>query len=52
MTGEIFQNELVGIPADYNYKTIHDQLFDGNNGYICSKDEILKEIKVFIQQSQ
>ena len=52
MTGENFQNELPGIPADYDYKTIHSQLFGGNNGYICGKNEILKSIKAFIQQSQ
>lgn len=50
LTGERFLNELDGIPADYNYKTIWDKTFGGNNGYICSKEDVLKSIKAFVDK--
>lgn len=64
--GEIYQhlyhhefiNELKGIPANYNYKTIHSALFndkvckDNNNfkdDYICSKSTLMQQIKAFVK---
>lgn len=49
LTGEKFSNELSGIPADYDYRTIYAESFGGENGYICSKREILNEIKKFVE---
>lgn len=49
LTGEEFRNELSGIPADYDYRTIYAEDFGGENGYICSKKEILNEIKKFVE---
>lgn len=49
LTGEEFRNELSGIPADYDYRTIYAEGFGGENGYICSKKEILNEIKKFVE---
>ena len=49
LTGEEFINEITDTPADYNYKTIYDKVFGGNNGYICDKIKILEEIKKFIE---
>lgn len=48
LTGERFVNELSGTPADYDYRTIHNDVFGGNGGYIADKQFILKEIKDFI----
>lgn len=48
LCGEEFINELNAIPARYDYKTIHDSFFGGKNGYICSKTEVLKNIKDFV----
>lgn len=48
LTGEVFVNELGGIPADYDYKTLYANMFGGNDGYICDKEMILREIKAFI----
>ena len=50
LSGKQFVNELAGKPADYNYKTIHYNLFGGKDGYICNKDEILKKIKEFVEK--
>ena len=49
LTGEEFVNELAGIPADYDYRTIHDGLFGGDNGYIIGKQEVLRQIESFIR---
>lgn len=50
ITGEPFENELPSTPANYDYKTIHDELFGGENGYIMTKDEVLKSIKSFVSK--
>lgn len=50
LTGNEFINELAGIPADYDYRTIHDGLFGGKNGYICSKDSVMNDIRVFVER--
>ena len=49
LSGEAFINELDGIPADYDYKTIHAEKFGGKNGYISDKSHILGEIKEFVK---
>ena len=48
LTGEEFVNELDGIPADYDYRTIHDAAFGGSSGYISDKAKVLKDIKRFV----
>ena len=48
LTGEGFVNELSGMPADYGYRTLYDTAFGGMGGYICSKQDILDEIKEFV----
>lgn len=49
LTGDDFINELGRTPADYDYRTIHADLFGGKNGYICDKKHILEEIKEFVE---
>lgn len=51
LTGEEFINELTSIPAYYDYRTVHDKLFGGSNGYICSKIKVMKEIKEFVENN-
>ena len=48
LTGEKFENELEGVPADYDYKTLYAGEFNGENNYIENKVEILEEIKRFV----
>lgn len=50
LTGEKFVNELDGTPADYDYRTIHDTVFRGRNGYVATKEQILKDIKSFVRK--
>lgn len=47
LTGEEFINELNGLPIYYDYKTVHANLFNGKDGYICNKESVLKDIKLF-----
>lgn len=49
LTGEDFINELSGVPANYNYRTIYGNVFGGENGYICDKIQICKDIESFIR---
>lgn len=51
LTGDDFVNELDGIPADYDYKTIYDSIFGGKNGYICNKEEVIKDIRGIINEN-
>lgn len=46
-----WENILEGQPAKYNYKTVYDKIFDGQNGYIFNKKEILDDLKSFIQKN-
>ena len=48
LTGEEFENELNGLPANYDYKTAYAEVFGGTNGYICDKETVLKEIRKFV----
>ena len=49
LSGEDFVNELPGKePAFYDYRTIHDGLFGGSNGYIKNKAKVLEEISDFV----
>lgn len=49
LTGGEFVNELGGIPANYDYRTIHAGLFGGEKGYICDKACIMTAIKRFVE---
>ncbi len=49
LTGEEFVNELDGVPANYDYRTIHAAEFGGRDGYIADKEQILKRIKEFVE---
>lgn len=48
LTGDRFINELGGTPANYDYRTCYAEVFGGANGYICSKNEVLYDIKSFV----
>lgn len=52
LTGEIFVNELSKPVPYFNYKTKYDKLFGGKDGYMMSKDMVLKDIKQFVGKEQ
>ena len=45
---ENFKNELNKKVPSYNFKTVYDKLFGGENGYIVNKEEELNDIKKFV----
>lgn len=49
LEGKSFVNELGATVADYDYRTLYADVFGGKDGYICSKDEILAQIKAFVR---
>lgn len=50
LTGEEFRNELSGKPSYYDYKTIYAEMFLGKNGYICTKEQIVRDIEKFVRK--
>ncbi|MEG0240054.1 NAD(P)-dependent oxidoreductase [Anaerorhabdus sp.] len=44
-----FVNEVTNVIPHYDFKTSYDYLFNGSNGYLFSKSQVMKEIKEFIQ---
>ena len=48
--GEEFMNHVAGPPADYDCRTIYDALFGGRDGYICGKEDIIRQIKTFVEE--
>ncbi|MDE6621916.1 MAG: NAD(P)-dependent oxidoreductase [Lachnospiraceae bacterium] len=49
LTGEVFKNELKGTPEKYDFRTTYASKFGGRAGYICSKEEIMADIKMFVK---
>ena len=50
LEGKKFQNIISNNPPYYDFKTKHDILMGGKRGYIFDKDNVLAEIKTFIQE--
>ncbi len=51
LTGSAFTNKLGGTPAFYDYRTIYSDIFGGANGYICSKEDVLEQIRRFVNNA-
>mgnify|MGYP003291302991 CR=1 FL=1 len=52
LTGNEFVNEILPVPAYYNYRTVYYDIFNGRNGYINSEIQVLNQIKDFIAKQQ
>ncbi len=48
LEGKSFSNNILETPLSYNFKTLYDKEFGGERGYIFTKEEMLKQIKEFI----
>lgn len=44
-----FNNEIASVIPNYNYQTKYAKLFKGKNGYIFTKNEVLDDIKRFVE---
>lgn len=49
---EKFYNIIGDYPVLYDYQTLYAKLFGKTGVYIMSKDEVLKDIKRFVEQMQ
>lgn len=49
LTGQVFKNELKGTPIKYDFRTTYASKFGGKGGYICSKEEVLADIRLFVK---
>jgi len=47
--GKEFINELSNNAIEYNMKTKHANLFNGENGYIYNKEYLLEDLKKFVE---
>lgn len=45
-----FVNELPRTPARYDFRSRYAELFGGRDGYIFSKEQVLAEIKTFMEE--
>lgn len=52
LTGKNFVNELEGIPADYDFRTVFGSLLGGDHFYIDSAEHVLEQIKNFVEEMQ
>lgn len=50
LTEKTFENKILDEPLKYDFKTKYFKEFNGNNGYIMSKKEILEDIKKFVKK--
>ncbi len=48
--GEAFVNEIAAAPPLYDFKTKYAELFGGKDGYICTRESVLKDIADFVRE--
>ena len=48
VTGKEWSNELQKEPFDYDLKSVYADLLGGSDGYLCNRDEELRDIKQFM----
>ena len=51
LTGKEYKNELPGKSAEYDYRTCHAKLYGKEGPYLCTKDEVMQEIREFVNGS-
>lgn len=52
LKGREFVNNLSDAPANYDYRTIYDHVWNGIDGYIANKKTIMDEIKQFVRNEE
>lgn len=51
LRGEVFENLVATIPPLYDYRTKYSKEFGGADGYIYSKEQVLREIRDFVREN-
>ena len=49
ITDRPFVNELNGVPASYDYRTVHAERFGGSGGYVENKMSVMEQVKRFVK---
>lgn len=49
LTGEDFVNEISDRPAYYDYRTRYDAVFGGRDGYLMTKQQVLRDLREFVR---
>ncbi|MDP2161950.1 MAG: NAD-dependent epimerase/dehydratase family protein [Flavobacterium sp.] len=49
--GKNFSNEILSNPPHYNFYSIHSKRFGNLDNYLKGKEEVLNDIKIFIQKN-
>lgn len=52
LTGAEFMNELPKAIPHFNYKTKYAHLWNGTDGYICTKKEVLEDVKKYVKAQE
>ena len=52
LCGRPFVNEVGQKPFNYNYRTKHDTCFGGENGYIYNREQVLSDLKPFVEEAK
>lgn len=48
LANKSFNNEIAEKPIYYDYRTKYDKLFDGGNGYLMNREQVLEDIARFV----
>ncbi len=48
VTGQAFVNEISESPICYDFRTIYDREFGGNNGYIFDRQKVIDAVRAFV----
>lgn len=49
LKGGSFVNEVSAVPFDYDLRSLHAEALGGQNGYLCTEEEELDDIKTFME---
>lgn len=52
LRGREFDNKVAAVPPYYDYRTKYSREFGGENGYLYTKQQVLEEIKGFIEANR
>ncbi len=47
-----FRNELASLPASYDFRSIHSRKWGGADGYLYSREQLLKGLREFVRTYQ
>lgn len=52
VNGKEWVNELAAVPFDYDMRTKHADAYGGADGYLCTRDDELAQLKAYIEEKR